>query len=222
VTDDGRIPPGWYPDPEGDLRWYDGQSWTDHVQTEPSTSTASPPPDRRRRRAVIGMLLALLLVIAVGASALVLVLTSDDDDDPTNPEAGPSATTTPPTDEPSETPSDRPTDTSDPTPGDPATVVRRFVVAALAGDCEAAESAMTPHFLRREGGCDPQDLGGSGGGVDYRVGRSSIEPGAAAVPITLIVPGAEPPQDELHYDVRLVVVDGAWKIDDVRPQGHVR
>jgi uncharacterized protein YxjI len=36
-------PPGWYPDPAGSggTRWWNGQSWTEHVQAPP---TPAPPP----------------------------------------------------------------------------------------------------------------------------------------------------------------------------------
>lgn len=30
------VAPGWYPDPQGVTRWWDGQAWTQHV--------APPPP----------------------------------------------------------------------------------------------------------------------------------------------------------------------------------
>jgi hypothetical protein len=41
-------PPGWYPDPagHGGSRWWNGQTWTDHVQpaTPPPPSPPAPPP----------------------------------------------------------------------------------------------------------------------------------------------------------------------------------
>lgn len=35
-------PPGWYDDERGGLRWWDGNQWTEHVQT-PDPETAAPP-----------------------------------------------------------------------------------------------------------------------------------------------------------------------------------
>ncbi|HEY4378168.1 MAG TPA: DUF2510 domain-containing protein [Acidimicrobiales bacterium] len=32
------IPPGWYPDPSGQMRWWDGWQWTHHA------GPAGPPP----------------------------------------------------------------------------------------------------------------------------------------------------------------------------------
>lgn len=38
-------PPGWYPDPQdlSALRWFDGQSWTDHRAAAPAAGTAAGP-----------------------------------------------------------------------------------------------------------------------------------------------------------------------------------
>jgi uncharacterized protein YxjI len=40
-------PPGWYADPAGGggTRWWDGQSWTEHVQSAPSPPPVPAPPD---------------------------------------------------------------------------------------------------------------------------------------------------------------------------------
>ncbi len=51
-SDSGWVPPGWYPDPSGEheLRYFDGQTWTEHVSGAhlgPGTSsgpTRSPSP----------------------------------------------------------------------------------------------------------------------------------------------------------------------------------
>ena len=220
MNEDGPTPPGWYPDPNGDgFRWYDGAEWTEYVGAQPP---ASPRAGRRGRKRRIAIVLGAVLVVAA-AAALVLVLGSGDDGDDEKAEPEPtSATTDAPTDEPSDSPTGSPADTSEPDPGDPEVIVRRFVNAALAGDCDTAESYMTPYLIRREGGCRAEDLGGANGDIDARIGEASIEPGAASVPVTLIVQEGTSAGDELTYDVRLVVVDDAWKIDDIGRSGDVQ
>lgn len=39
-----QTPAGWYRDPEGAVRWWDGAVWTDHVQPAEPPAPASPPP----------------------------------------------------------------------------------------------------------------------------------------------------------------------------------
>lgn len=70
--------PGWYPDPAGAsdaYRWWDGDSWTDHLSEspnapapEPSTVTTAP-----RRRSPLTTIVALILVVALFLSAGVWV-----------------------------------------------------------------------------------------------------------------------------------------------------
>lgn len=72
-------PPGFYTDPEGSQRWWDGRQWTSH--TQPTTmqpggqhgvGQATPPPAGRKPTWIIGGLVALLLV-GGGITAAVLV-----------------------------------------------------------------------------------------------------------------------------------------------------
>lgn len=37
-------PPGWYPDAQGVMRWFDGNDWTEHTQDAVPQPPASPPP----------------------------------------------------------------------------------------------------------------------------------------------------------------------------------
>jgi hypothetical protein len=208
VNEQGPAPPGWY----------DGAGWN-----EPTRPPAAPPPPpgRRHRTAWVAIVTAAVLLVGGGATALVLLLGSDDEggeearDDPTTQPADRQ------TDQPTEEPTGRSTDTSDPVPGDPAVAVQRYVDAALSGDCDTAESYVTEELLRREGGCERGDLGNLDR-VRAGVGRASIEPGEASVPVTLFVEGGTQPDDERTYDVRLVVVDDEWKIHDVRQAGDMR
>jgi hypothetical protein len=162
-----------------------------------------------------------VLLVAGGTTAPVLLLGSDDEgaevagDDPTT------QATDRPTEGLKEEPTEESTDTSNPDPGDPAVVVRRFVAAALAGDCATGESYMTKDLLRRDGGSERGDLGGLDR-VRSRVGAASIEPGAASVPVTLRVEGGAQPDEALTYDVRLVVADDEWKIHELGQAGDVR
>ena len=36
----GAAPAGWYPDPQGQLRWWDGRAWTQHV----AANNSAPQP----------------------------------------------------------------------------------------------------------------------------------------------------------------------------------
>lgn len=35
---------GWYPDDQGQVRWWDGSGWTEHLQTPPQPQPPEPPP----------------------------------------------------------------------------------------------------------------------------------------------------------------------------------
>jgi hypothetical protein len=210
VNEQGPTPPGWY----------DGTGWSE-VTRPPVAPASPPPPGRRHRGALVAIVTAAVLLVGGGATALVLLLGSDDEggeearDDPTT------QPTDQPTGRPTEEPTGQSTDTSDPVPGDPALAVQRYVDAALSGDCDTAESYVTEELLRREGGCERGNLGNLDR-VRARVGRASIEPGEASVPVTLFVQGGTQADDEVTYDVRLLVLGDEWKIHDVRRAGHMR
>ncbi|CAN5474577.1 hypothetical protein BH11ACT8_BH11ACT8_25100 [soil metagenome] len=40
---DPNAPPGWYPDAQGNQRWWDGARWTEHQQPAPPPAPAQPP-----------------------------------------------------------------------------------------------------------------------------------------------------------------------------------
>lgn len=133
MTDSGATPPGWYPDGEGLVRWYDGTQWTEHSypadpQVEATVErprSAAPPsgppgqpgstsgPRRRGRAALVAVAAVLVLLVAAGATALVLFLGDDDPggdaagDDPSSAPATPSSS--PPSSSPTESPPPEPT-----------------------------------------------------------------------------------------------------------------
>jgi uncharacterized Tic20 family protein len=37
----GQTPPGWYPDPNGQMRWWDGQQWGEVAQGQPPATTGT-------------------------------------------------------------------------------------------------------------------------------------------------------------------------------------
>lgn len=80
---DQTPPPGFYADPEGTQRWWDGRQWTSHTRppagqpagqpsVRPGVGQASPPPGRRKLPWIIGGIVA-LLVAGGGITAAVLV-----------------------------------------------------------------------------------------------------------------------------------------------------
>ncbi|MTB87285.1 DUF2510 domain-containing protein [Aeromicrobium sp. zg-629] len=125
----GPLPPaGWYPDAQGELRYWDGAAWTDHTasnyphaqdadQPTPtglaagkSSASAKVPWTRRWQVWVVGGCAALLGVGALGNAA-----TPDTADDPKPQsvqatESAPTAEQTTPSPEPSPTPTEEPTE----------------------------------------------------------------------------------------------------------------
>ncbi|MEW2527965.1 DUF2510 domain-containing protein [Streptomyces sp. NPDC047071] len=97
-------PPGWYPDPgqtpgaPPSERWWDGNTWTDHVRAPggggfptPGYSVPGPPapgypqqppgPPRRRIRTAIGVVVALAVLAGIGGGIYALTADGDDDKD---------------------------------------------------------------------------------------------------------------------------------------------
>jgi hypothetical protein len=68
-------PPSWHPDPHvpGQLRWWDGSTWTTHVAANPDPAAigigAPPVPAGTRRPAVVFAIVAVAVVAAVVATA---------------------------------------------------------------------------------------------------------------------------------------------------------
>ena len=66
----GKPQPGFYPDPSGAMRWWDGNSWTEHVQGGPPP----PGPPARKSHAVRNILLAILVVFVLFAGGCLALL----------------------------------------------------------------------------------------------------------------------------------------------------
>lgn len=73
--------PGWYPQPDGSERFYDGQDWTDQVRASQATGPVPPqmPEQKKKGGALkwIAIVLGLLLVLCCGGAALTMA--GDDD-----------------------------------------------------------------------------------------------------------------------------------------------
>lgn len=59
--------PGWYPDPEGsELRWWDGQQWSEHRQPVPAASPAATPQPLGAGAKVV---LVIIVLVLIGAAS---------------------------------------------------------------------------------------------------------------------------------------------------------
>lgn len=121
MGDDGPVTaPGWHPDPQvpGQLRWWDGTTWTSHVATPSATAATAQPgsplgppnpsgavgvpgapgaPSSGRRGLIIGLSIAGALVVVVLLVSLPFVLgrsssSTQSSPPPTNPRAEPTTT----------------------------------------------------------------------------------------------------------------------------------
>jgi uncharacterized protein DUF2510 len=84
----GQPAPGWYHDPHGHVRWWDGTQWTEDVRMQ-ETEAILPPlpevpavPERRYWPWLAAMLLA--LVVLVGGALLIVGNAKDDEAAPTD------------------------------------------------------------------------------------------------------------------------------------------
>jgi hypothetical protein len=67
------IPPDWYADPHGapQLRYWDGERWTEHVSPVPSPAvdaSAAPEPARKRRGPLVPLLVSAGIVVVLGVA----------------------------------------------------------------------------------------------------------------------------------------------------------
>ncbi|WP_414706451.1 DUF2510 domain-containing protein [Rhodococcus pyridinivorans] len=77
----GSPAPGYYPDPSGVMRWWDGSRWTDRVQNSGPPPPASQPP--KKSHTVRNILLALVAVgvLAIGGCIAFLAVAANEVND---------------------------------------------------------------------------------------------------------------------------------------------
>src|SRR6478735_6899106 len=83
----GQPPAGWYPDGTGQVRYWDGAAWTEHVQPAqpevPAPAPAAPAAPVAeepfyKKPAALAVIGAVLLLV-IGGAAFALIGGSDDD-----------------------------------------------------------------------------------------------------------------------------------------------
>jgi hypothetical protein len=74
----GSPAPGYYPDPSGVMRWWDGSRWTDRVQNSGPPPSAPQPP--KKSHTVRNILLALVAVgvLAIGGCIAFLAVAANE------------------------------------------------------------------------------------------------------------------------------------------------
>ncbi len=75
MSDAASAPAGWHPQPDGRLRYWDGQAWTDHYQDPAFPAPRQVPPPKKSNRWIMwtligaGALVILFIVIGVAATS---------------------------------------------------------------------------------------------------------------------------------------------------------
>lgn len=232
MTSQGTTPPGWYPDAQGTIRWYDGTRWTHHVQPDgptrpppayPPGAQPGPPDPRRPRAGLIAVLVLVAVALVAGLAVTVVVLVGGDSGEESV-AADPTSSTTEdasPTPEPSAEPSTIEPPTSPPTTivpppapeGTPNQAVQGFLRAVQDGDCETAASYLTGK-VAGTGECTDVDLLPAGESITFDVGRVAVDGERATVPVTLSIGGDGLDDAGVDLQLSLRVVDDTWKISD--------
>ncbi|SNT00632.1 Protein of unknown function [Micrococcales bacterium KH10] len=68
--------PGWYRDPSGQLRWWDGQRWGNAIPwavgaTQPAFATAAPDRGNQRRPVLKVVIIALAVLVGIAVTGIV-------------------------------------------------------------------------------------------------------------------------------------------------------
>ncbi|GAA4802750.1 VWA domain-containing protein [Nocardioides caeni] len=85
MTNSQQPPPGWYPDPSGRPRWWDGTAWGGYATTPDPAPTTSPdagttPPAPRRRRRAVAVIAACLAAVIAGVGIAWVAFDRPDED----------------------------------------------------------------------------------------------------------------------------------------------
>ncbi len=201
------LPPGWFDDGAGQLRWWDGQAWTEH------TAPLAPPTAPRPRRvgwwiaggaaALVFALVAVVAVVGVGTWVGSVL-------------------------------DDRRAVSTDTTASEPDLAVEGLQEAFLDGDCDRMRDTTTPAFRSDSGWTDcgafHDDVAASSELCEpgYELGPTALD--AAAQPadtvrIEVIVTCSwnfdengdlvdDPYTDRVPWVYSLVEAGGAWRVDE--------
>lgn len=190
-------PPGFYPDPNGTQRWWDGQQWTARTQDSApqpmgqapagqgfGTTAPQAPPSKRKTPWIIGGVLAAVLLVGGGITAAVMI--GGDDDKQDEKASGPEDT------------------------------VQAYFDALAEDDCEGMVDQVTERAAQEPSmNCDTYDRD-SMDGVDASTEINDAEVDGDEATVKSRETFEHPDRDTFEADCtyELVKEDDAWLIDD--------
>ncbi len=188
-----QTPPGWYPEPAGGMRWWDGTQWTEQrAAAAPDSPLADGGPDvsgapgvarTAPRRSHLPLIWGGIAFVAIAAVAVVVVVLTRGDDD------------------------------------GPARTIDAFIAATNEADCARAVQFLTSD--RREDSstdedCQATDDEGNVLKIAFTADEVTVDDGTATVHGHLRdTAGTYQPETWDDVVFTLVQEDGAWAIDDL-------